>query len=206
MRQHEIDEAAPAPAPSISAASFCSSSSDCSAVSRISVAKGSHCQATMRMTENKRRIGEPVEGLQAEAPWQDQANSPLTGFMNMFFQTSAATVGMIEERRDHQDAHDPLARTSAGRAEAPSAMPPTTVMKSTPSTMASVLTDRLRRRRDRSGSNVVREARRSSSMPGHQQVVAQEREIDRHRQRDDHPGQKQKHGGRDHQARGGAGV
>ena len=39
-------------APSISAASFCSPSSDCSEVSRISVAKGSHCQATMTMIEN----------------------------------------------------------------------------------------------------------------------------------------------------------
>ena len=33
--------------PSIWAASFCSSSKDWSAVSRISVAKGSHCQDTM---------------------------------------------------------------------------------------------------------------------------------------------------------------
>ena len=39
------------PAPSISAASFCSLSSDCSEVSRMSVAKGSHCQATMMMIE-----------------------------------------------------------------------------------------------------------------------------------------------------------
>jgi len=40
------------PAPSISAASFCSPSRDWSEVSRISVAKGSHCQATMTMIEN----------------------------------------------------------------------------------------------------------------------------------------------------------
>ncbi|MNV93822.1 hypothetical protein D3C71_1885540 [compost metagenome] len=39
-------------APSISAASFCSPSSDWRAVSRISVAKGSHCQATMMMMES----------------------------------------------------------------------------------------------------------------------------------------------------------
>ena len=40
------------PAPSISAASFCSLSSDCSEVSRISVANGSHCQATMMMIDS----------------------------------------------------------------------------------------------------------------------------------------------------------
>ncbi len=40
-----------AEAPSISAASSCSLSSDCIAVSRISVAKGSHCQETMPMIE-----------------------------------------------------------------------------------------------------------------------------------------------------------
>ncbi len=33
--------------PSICAASFCSSSKDCSAVRMMSVAKGSHCHATM---------------------------------------------------------------------------------------------------------------------------------------------------------------
>jgi hypothetical protein len=38
-----------------------------------------------------------------------QANSPFTGFMNMFFQTSAETVRHHEEGRDHQDAHDALA-------------------------------------------------------------------------------------------------
>ena len=38
-------------APSISAASSCSESSDWTAVSRISVAKGSHCHATMTMIE-----------------------------------------------------------------------------------------------------------------------------------------------------------
>ncbi len=38
-------------APSISAASCCSSSSDCIAVSRMSVAKGSHSHDTMMMME-----------------------------------------------------------------------------------------------------------------------------------------------------------
>ena len=40
-----------AEAPSIFAASICSLDSDCSAVSRISVAKGNHCQATMMMID-----------------------------------------------------------------------------------------------------------------------------------------------------------
>ena len=39
-------------APSMRAASICSRSSDCMAVSRIRVAKGTHCQATMMPTEN----------------------------------------------------------------------------------------------------------------------------------------------------------
>ena len=43
-------------APSISAASICSPSSDCSAVSRISVANGSHCQATIMMIESERVV------------------------------------------------------------------------------------------------------------------------------------------------------
>ena len=41
----------PNPAPSISAASSCSLDSDWIAVSRISVAKGSHCQDTIRMID-----------------------------------------------------------------------------------------------------------------------------------------------------------
>ena len=53
VRQHDVEEALTRRwrRPS-RAASICSSSSDCSAVSRISVAKGSHCQATIRMIEN----------------------------------------------------------------------------------------------------------------------------------------------------------
>src|SRR5215469_17346882 len=82
-------------APSISAASFCSSSSDCSAVSRISVANGSHCQVTIRMMENSgtslnQSIGVRPNNLAI------QANSPDTGCMSKFFQTSALTVGITK--------------------------------------------------------------------------------------------------------------
>ena len=67
VRQRDVDEAARAkPAPSISAASFCSSSSDCSAVSRISVANGSHCQATMMMTESSGQSVNQSIGCQAD--------------------------------------------------------------------------------------------------------------------------------------------
>ena len=75
------------PAPSIRAASFCSLSSDWMAVSRISSAKGSHCQATMMMTEvsgklpKKSIAGRPKERAK-------NANSPLTGCISMFFQSA----------------------------------------------------------------------------------------------------------------------
>src|SRR6266404_4301456 len=82
-------------APAISAASFCSSSWDCSAVSRMSVAKGSHCQATIRMTASKgasvnQSIGVTPSSVDA------QANSPETGCISKFFQTSALTVGITK--------------------------------------------------------------------------------------------------------------
>ncbi len=85
-----------APAPSISAASFCSSSCDCSAVSRIRVANGSHCQATIRMIGEQRRVGEPVDRRDADQRSQSQASRPETGCISRFFQTSALTVGMTK--------------------------------------------------------------------------------------------------------------
>ena len=84
-----------APAPSISAASFCSSSWDCSAVSRISVANGSHCQATIRITANKGALVNQSIGV-APNSVAIQANSPETGCISRFFQTSALTVGITK--------------------------------------------------------------------------------------------------------------
>jgi hypothetical protein len=82
-------------APSISAASSCSLSSDWNAVSRISVAKGSHCQDTIRMIEN---TGTSLSQTTGSAPKARQrcAKTPFVGSMNMFFQTSAETVGITK--------------------------------------------------------------------------------------------------------------
>jgi hypothetical protein len=82
-------------APSISDASSCSRSSDCSAVSRIKVAKGSHCDATIRMMENSGAAPGKSNGANptALASWAD---NPLTRFRNMFFHISADTVGITK--------------------------------------------------------------------------------------------------------------
>ncbi len=82
-------------APSISAASFCSSSWDCSAVSRMRVANGSHCQATIRITANKGASLNQSIGV-APTSVATQANSPDTGCIKRFFQTSALTVGITK--------------------------------------------------------------------------------------------------------------
>lgn len=82
-------------APSISAASFCSSSSDCKAVSRISVANGSHCQATIRITENSGTSLNQSTGV-SPTSLASQANRPDTGCIRRFFQTSALTVGITK--------------------------------------------------------------------------------------------------------------
>jgi hypothetical protein len=82
-------------APSMRAASTCSRSSDWIAVRRISVANGTHCQATMM----------PIE-VSGQTPNQSttprcnervmNANSPLTGCIRRFFQINALTVGMTK--------------------------------------------------------------------------------------------------------------
>jgi hypothetical protein len=59
------------------------------------VAKGSHCHETIRTSD---RIGTSVSQTTGSAPkarhrW---AKTPLVGSMNMFFQTSAETVGMTK--------------------------------------------------------------------------------------------------------------
>src|SRR3954454_5363851 len=92
-------------APSISAASFCSSSSDCTAVSKISLANGSHCHDTIRITASSgASVNQSIgvlpnsDAIQTNSPNSDaiQANSPHTGCINRFFQTKALTVGMTK--------------------------------------------------------------------------------------------------------------
>ncbi len=91
MNQKRLSEGAP----SISAASSCSLSSDWTAVSRMSVAKGSHCQETMRTMEGRAASVSQTSGSIPTA-LNPCAKSPFTGSMNMFFQTSAETVGMTK--------------------------------------------------------------------------------------------------------------
>jgi hypothetical protein len=60
------------------------------------VAKGSHCQATMTMIEASGATAKKSKGC-IPRPRARCANMPLLGFMNMFFQTSADTVGMTKK-------------------------------------------------------------------------------------------------------------
>src|SRR5260221_13446715 len=82
-------------APSISADSFCSSSWDCSAVSRMRVANGSHSQATIRITANKGASVNQSIGVMPNSV-APQANNPETGCISRFFQTSALTDGITK--------------------------------------------------------------------------------------------------------------
>ena len=82
-------------APSISEASSCSLSSDWIAVSRISVAKGSHCHDTMRMMEKSGDWDSQSCGC-APKKRHRCARIPFTGSMNIFFHTSAETVGITK--------------------------------------------------------------------------------------------------------------
>src|SRR6516225_5449629 len=83
------------PAPSSDAASFCSSSSDCSAVNRMRLANGSHSQETTMITDS---IGQLVNQTIGWNPNDRaiQANKPESGFIKRFFHTSALTVGITK--------------------------------------------------------------------------------------------------------------
>ena len=62
------------PAPSMRAASRCSWSSDCTAVSRISSAKGSHCQETIMITDSMGKSANQSTGVSPSA----RASAPNT--------------------------------------------------------------------------------------------------------------------------------
>ena len=66
-----------------------------------------------------------------------QAKSPLTGFMNMFFHTSAETVGMTKKGAITRMRTMPCPNIGWSISSA-SAMPPTTVISSTPPTSSKV--------------------------------------------------------------------
>ena len=66
------------------------------------------------------------------------ANRPLTGFMNMFFQTSAETVGMTKNGAITRIRTMPCPQMGWSSSSA-SAMPPTMVISSTPPTSSRVL-------------------------------------------------------------------
>ena len=83
-------------APSISAASSCSLSSDWIAVRRMSVAKGSHCHETIRMIDCTEASDIHDTGWVPKKR-QRWANMPFTGSIIMFFHTSAETVGITKK-------------------------------------------------------------------------------------------------------------
>ena len=133
-----------------------------------------------------------------------QANSPDTGFISMFFQTSALTVGMtkngaITMRRTMFWPKICWSISSATR------MPPTTLMTSTETTRI----ERVDQRAEKIGigeeSRVVLQAD-EAHVVRIEQVVVQRREIERHHQRHDHPEEEQDDRWRDQSAARGGGL
>ena len=114
-----------------------------------------------------------------------QANRPETGCINMFFQTSALTVGMTKNGAItiRRTMLRPKIGWSSSRA---SSVPPTTLMTSTATTSFSVLPSAVKKAGIGQEVGVVEEAD-EALIAGIEQIVAQQRETDRQRQRHDHP-------------------
>ena len=96
------------PAPSMRAASFCSLSSDWMAVSRISSANGSHCQATMMMTEVSGQSAEEVDRRQPERA-REEREQPVDRVHQHVLPDQRAHRRHDEERRDREQARDAAA-------------------------------------------------------------------------------------------------
>ena len=176
-------------APSISAASFCSSSCDCSAVSRMRVANGSHCQATIRITANNGTSLNQSIGVAAQRASRSRRTVRTPDASSRFFQTSALTVG-ITKNGAITIKRTMLRPTTCWSSSSASGVPSRMVMASTEPTSTSVFRSAVRK----AGS--VRKYRKFSSptklqFSGVEQAVVQRREIDRHGQRDDHPDEQQ---------------
>jgi hypothetical protein len=108
VRQHDVPEARQSGAPSISAASSCSLSSDWIAVSRISVANGSHCQETIMMIDGSDAWLSHSTGW-APKSFHRWANRPFTGIHEHVLPDQRRNRRHDEERRDDQDTDDTLA-------------------------------------------------------------------------------------------------
>ena len=130
-------KSATGPAPSMRAASRSSGLRDCKAGSRISTANGVHSQATITtmaisgMDAKKSTVPSPSERV-------IQANMPNTGFMSMFFQIRALTVGImkngaITSRRQMLRPGNSRSSSAANR------VPSASVIASTSPTSSSVL-------------------------------------------------------------------
>ena len=96
------------PAPSMRAASFCSLSSDWMAVSRISSAKGSHCQATMMITEVSGKLPKQSIGWQPERA-REEREQPVDRVHQHVLPDQRAHRRHDEERRDREQARDAAA-------------------------------------------------------------------------------------------------
>ena len=194
---------ASAGAPSISAASNCSLSSDWIAVNRISVAKGSHCHETIRVME---KIGAWLSHSTGASPknFHTCAKSPFTGSMNMFFQTSAETVGITKKGAMTRIRTMPCPHIGWSSRSA-SSTPRITVTTRTPPTMMSVVLHARPERARGDESDVVLEPDPAQVAAAKRQI-ALEREVERHGQRHEHPDQEQKNRGRHHQTGRGSGM
>ena len=103
----------------------------------MSVAKGSHCQATIRMIEKSGYCANQSIGCMPKAR-AISAKTPYPGCMSMFFQTSAATGGITKKGEMTRMRTMPCPHIGWSR-RSPSNMPPMTVISSTLPTISSVL-------------------------------------------------------------------
>ena len=100
-------------------------------------AKGSHCQATIRLMAVSGASANQSMGL-SPTDLASQAKSPETGCISRFFQISALTVGITKKGARTMRRTMPTPKKGWSRRSATS-VPPTTVMIRTPPTSFSVL-------------------------------------------------------------------
>jgi hypothetical protein len=103
----------------------------------MSVANGSHCQATMMMIENSGNCANQSTGCRPNAR-ASSANTPQLGFMISCFQITAATGGITKKGEITRMRTIPWPQIGWSRRSA-RRVPSSTVIRRTPMTMISVL-------------------------------------------------------------------
>jgi hypothetical protein len=108
----------------------------------MSVAKGSHCQATIRQIATRGASANQSIGC-SPTDFASHANRPDTGCISRFFQISALTVGITKNGAMTMRRTMPCPKIGWSSSRARS-VPPTTVITSTPPTSFSVLMSALK--------------------------------------------------------------